>query len=79
MGELTFYCACEKCCEGWAHVYPRKTADGTLLEGLAQPDAEKVASCNWLPFNTLVEADGEQYRIADRGGSGLNEIGQLDI
>lgn len=40
---------------------PFITADGTDLR-----QDKKVVACNWLPFNTLVEIDGEVYRVADR-------------
>ena len=78
-GDITHYCACRECCGKWADIKPRKTADGTLLDGLALPGAEKIASCNWLPFDSVVEVEGVQYRIADRGGRGLSTIGRLDV
>lgn len=27
---------------------------------------EKIVACNWLQFDTIVEIDGEKYRVADR-------------
>lgn len=27
---------------------------------------EKVVACNWLPIDTMIEIDGEVYRVADR-------------
>jgi hypothetical protein len=77
-GDITHYCACEKCCGKWANTSPRKTADGTLLDEIDRT-GEKTASCNWLPFDSIVEVAGIQYRIADRGGSGLSTVGRLDI
>jgi len=77
-GEATHYCKCAKCCGKWANITPRKTADGTLLNEIDRT-GEKTASCNWLPFNTIVTVDGDQYRVADRGGKGLDEVGVVDI
>jgi 3D (Asp-Asp-Asp) domain-containing protein len=75
IGELTFYCSCEECNgSGCAGV----TADGTVLTDL-DPGDYLVAGANWLPFNSLVDVDGTVYRIADRGGPGLNQVGRLDI
>ena len=74
-GELTFYCECAECngadCAGI-------TADGTVLTALG-PEDIPVAGCNWLPLQSLVEVDGTVYRIADRGGPGLDRVGRLDI
>ena len=70
-GELTFYCR-DVCCNGkWAGT----TADGTVLDDNTEP----IASANWLPFDSIVAVDGVEYRIADRGGSGLERVGRLDI
>lgn len=77
-GDITHYCRCAECCKKWADVHPRKTADGTLLDEIDRT-GEKIASCNWLPFDSLVEVDGTWYRIADRGGKGLDSVGRLDI
>jgi len=73
-GELTFYCECAKCNGKWAGI----TADGTLLAELGPGDLP-VAGCNWLPLQSLVEVGGTVYRIADRGGPGLDRVGRLDI
>jgi len=74
-GELTFYCSCAKCngqnCTGI-------TADGTILDDL-DPADYPVAGANWLPLQSLVEVGGTVYRIADRGGPGLDRAGRLDI
>jgi len=73
-GELTFYCECAKCNGKWAGL----TADGTVLADLG-PEDLPVAGANWLPLQSLVEVGGTIYRIADRGGPGLNRVGRLDI
>ena len=75
VGELTFYCDCAKC-NGVK--YAGVTADGIVLADVA-PGDYSVAGANWLPFNALVDVDGTVYRIADRGGPGLNQVGRLDI
>lgn len=41
---------------------PCITADGTNICG----NEEKIVACNWLPFDTIVEIDGVDYRVADR-------------
>lgn len=40
---------------------------------------ENIASCNWLPFDTIVAVNGTEYRLADRGGHGLDEVEVLDL
>ena len=74
-GELTFYCSCEECNgPDSAGV----TADGTVLAELGPGDLP-VVGCNWLPLQSLVEVGGTVYRVADRGGPGLNRAGRLDV
>jgi len=74
-GELTFYCSCEICngpdCAG-------VTADGTVLADLG-PGDPPVVGANWLPLQSRVEVGGMVYRVADRGGPGLNQAGRLDV
>jgi len=92
-GDITHYCRCSYCCGKWANVNPQKTANGTRLDDIDRT-GEKIASCNWLPFDSIVEVDGTQYRIDDRGGckhcegklksrtacdTGLCKVGRLDI
>jgi hypothetical protein len=70
-GELTHYCA-GSCCNGkWAG----GTADGTVLDS----DTESTVAINWLPFGAIVEIEGVQYTVHDRGGPGLDPIGRVDI
>jgi 3D (Asp-Asp-Asp) domain-containing protein len=54
------------------------TADGTALADLGPGDTP-VVGANWLPLQSLVEVGGTVYRIADRGGPGLNLVGRLDV
>jgi hypothetical protein len=72
IGELTYYCACAQC-NGADNA--RITADGTVLDEYTEP----LAGCNWLPLGSIVEVNGQQYRIADRGGHGLDAVGRLDV
>jgi len=74
-GELIFYCECAEC-NGADYV--GITADGTVLADLGPGDLP-VAGANWLPLQSLVEVSGVVYRIADRGGPGLDRVGWLDI
>ena len=71
---LTAYCSCEKCCG----VY----SDGYFASG------KKVyvggVACNWLPFGTKLEIDGQIYTVEDRGAKSLfgdknNHIKHIDI
>jgi len=73
-GELTHYCVCEKCCGKTDGI----TASGLKIENGVEPEIS-VAACNWLPFGTIIEIEGKVYVIADRGGSGLDKVGRLDI
>lgn len=73
-GSLSWYDVCSKCCGKSDGV----TASGLIIQNGIEPETP-VAACNWLPFGTLVEVDGVVYVIADRGGSGLDSIGRLDL
>lgn len=73
MGEITHYCVCERCCGKTDGV----TASGfRIRNGMIDPH---IVSCNWLPFGAVVEIDGQEYTVADRGGRGLNKVGRLDV
>lgn len=71
-GEATFFCACAKC-NGRGDGL---TASGFVIENGVQ---SYTVSCNWLPFGTVIEIDGVEYTVRDRGGSGLSKIGRIDI
>lgn len=73
-GEVTHYCRCAKCNDAENEGI---TADGTVLDDTTPP----IAGCNWLPLQSVVEVNGVQYRIADRGTKGgeLETLGRLDI
>jgi len=56
--QITFYCACPKCCGKWA--------DGVTASGYKVDDG--VIACNILPMWTVVHIEGFGYRIVmDRG------------
>lgn len=72
-GRYTHYCACSICCgknDG-------KTASGRKIQnGMANP---YYIACNWLPLGSVVEVDGVEYTVVDRGGKGLSKQGRIDI
>ena len=71
--ELTHYCADAKC----NGKYAGKTASGlNIKNGMDDPF---IVACNWLPLGTVVEIDGQEYTVADRGGKGLSKKGRFDI
>ena len=71
--ELTHYCVCRKCCGKTNGI----TASGVKIKnGMDNPF---IVSCNWLPFGTIVEIDGQEYTVSDRGGKGLSKIGRFDV
>ena len=53
----THYCACRICCG--------KT-DGITASGQKAMPGMTVA-CNWLPFGTIIQIDGKNYVVEDRG------------
>ncbi len=72
-GRYTHYCACSKCCgknDG-------KTASGIKIYN-GMPDPHYIA-CNWLPLGSVVEVNGVEYTVVDRGGRGLSKQGRIDI
>lgn len=73
-GTLTYYDVCIKCCGKTDGI----TALGIRIQNGVQPETP-VASCNWLPLGTLIDIDGTQYIVADRGGKSLGTVGRVDI
>ena len=61
LGEytLTAYCACEKCCGKWSKY--KKTASGTT------PEQGRTVACVSLDFGTVININGEDYIVEDRG------------
>ena len=38
-----------------------------------------IVACNWLPLGSIIDVDGVQYTVADRGGRGLSAVGRIDV
>ena len=72
-GKYTHYCACAKCCGKSNGV----TASGKKVYN-GMPDPHYVA-CNWLPLGSVIQVDGVNYTVVDRGGSRLSKTGRIDI
>lgn len=71
-GRYTHYCACGRCGSGTG-----KTASGKKVSnGMKNP---YYIACNWLPLGSVVNIDGANYTVVDRGGSGLSQVGRVDI
>lgn len=72
-GKYTHYCACSICCgknDGM-------TASGKkIYNGMPNP---YYVACNWLPMGSVIQVDGVNYTVVDRGGSGLSKKGRIDI
>lgn len=71
-GRYTHYCACGICGSGTG-----VTASGLrVYNGMEDPH---YIACNWLPMGSVVNVDGTNYTVVDRGGSGLSSSGRIDI
>ena len=71
-GRYTHYCACGTCGTGTG-----RTASGKRVSnGMKDP---YYIACNWLPMGSIVNIDGTNYTVVDRGGSGLSSVGRVDI
>ena len=71
-GRYTHYCACGTCGSGTG-----VTASGKRVRnGMDNP---YYIACNWLPIGSVVNIDGDNYTVVDRGGSGLSSVGRVDI
>ena len=72
-GKYTHYCACVKCCGKSNGV----TASGKkVYNGMPNP---YYIACNWLPLGSVIQVDGVNYTVVDRGGSRLSQKGRIDI
>lgn len=72
-GRYTHYCSCSKCCGKSNGV----TASGKkVYTGMPNP---YYVACNWLPLGSVIEINGTNYTVVDRGGSGLSKKGRVDI
>ena len=59
---ITHYCNCAACCGQWA--------GGNTASGVPPQAGVTVASGD-LPFGTVIEVNGHQYTVQDRGVSGM--------
>ncbi len=72
-GKYTHYCACATCNGSNSGI----TSSGKRISnGMANP---YYIACNWLPLGTVINVDGVNYTVVDRGGSGLSAVGRIDI
>lgn len=72
-GKYTHYCACSICNGNSNGV----TASGKRVSnGMSNP---YYVACNWLPLGSVINVDGTNYTVVDRGGSGLSTEGRIDI
>ncbi|MBQ7740273.1 MAG: G5 domain-containing protein [Eubacterium sp.] len=72
-GRYTHYCACATCNGSSSGV----TSSGKRISnGMKNP---YYIACNWLPLGTVINVDGQNYTVVDRGGSGLSREGRIDI
>lgn len=72
-GKYTHYCACATCNGDSRGI----TASGKkIYNGMSNP---YYIACNWVPLGTVLNVDGKNYTVVDRGGSGLSPVGRIDI
>lgn len=72
-GKATHYCACGICNGTNAGI----TSSGMqIYNGMPNPF---IVASNWLPLGTKIKVNGVMYTVADRGGSGFNSVGRIDI
>jgi len=64
--NVSAYCLCEKCCEKWSKVYPRRTASGHIIK----KDDKFVAAPKNYKFGTTMNIKGYGIvKVLDRGGA----------
>ncbi len=72
-GRYTHYCACARCNGNGRGI----TSSGRkITNGMQNP---YYIACNWLPLGSVINVDGTNYTVVDRGGSGLSRRGRIDI
>lgn len=72
-GRYTHYCACATCNGNSNGI----TSSGKRISnGMENP---YYIACNWLPLGSVINVDGTNYTVVDRGGSGLSSVGRIDI
>lgn len=72
-GRYTHYCACATCNGNSRGV---TTSGKRIRNGMSNP---YYIACNWLPIGSVINVDGKNYTVVDRGGSGLSRKGRIDI
>ena len=72
-GVATHYDVCVTCCGKTNGV----TASGITIQNGVEPE-KPIVACGWLPFGTIIDVDGVEYVVADRG-SGVKKVGRVDI
>ena len=72
-GRYTHYCACAICNGNSRGI---TTSGKRIKNGMSNP---YYVACNWLPLGSVIEVDGTNYTVVDRGGSGLSRRGRIDI
>lgn len=72
-GRYTHYCACATCNGNSRGV----TSSGRRIRnGMSNP---YYIACNWLPLGSVIEVNGHNYTVVDRGGRRLSKRGYIDI
>ncbi len=72
-GRYSHYCACSTCNGNSRGV----TSSGKRIRnGMSNP---YYVACNWLPLGSVINVDGQNYTVVDKGGSGLSRKGRIDI
>ncbi len=72
-GRYSHYCACSSCNGNSRGI---TTSGKKVYNGMPNP---YYVACNWLPLGSVINVDGQNYTVADRGGSGLSKKGRIDI
>lgn len=72
-GKYTHYCACATCNGNSNGI---TTSGKKISNGMSNP---YYVACNWLPLGSVINVDGTNYTVVDRGGSSLSRTGRIDI
>ncbi len=72
-GRYSHYCACAACNGNSRGV---TTSGKRISNGMENP---YYVACNWLPLGSVIDVNGTEYTVVDRGGSGLSKTGRIDI
>lgn len=72
-GKYSHYCACSTCNGNSRGI---TTSGKRIHNGMSNP---YYIACNWLPLGSVINVDGKNYTVVDRGGRGLSKVGRIDI